>query len=223
VPFRTGWNKARGWFIHLLHLDDTAHRIALGVGLGMFVALTPTVGLQMLLILLLAVIFRANKAAGIPMAWVTNPITIVPMYSLNYYVGWLVVGGPTLEDFQQRLTDLMRLDQGWLHWVQGWWRLAIDMAGPLWVGSIIVGLVLGATSYAVLLYLVRLYRRHHRRRLALRQLKSVSPKATADAGEAAAAVANAPEATAAREGPRGVSPDAPRGRSGDPPRGNLGP
>jgi len=198
VPFRTGWNTARGWFVHLLHLDDTAHSIALGAALGMFLALTPTIGLQMLLILLLTAAFRANKVAGVPMAWVTNPVTVVPMYSLNYYVGWLLVGGPTLEDFRNRLLALMHLDIGWFAWVKEWWHLMIDMAGPLWVGSVVVGLVAGAITYAVLLHLIRLYRQHHRRTLTLRQIEA----ATAQTG-AAGSDPGTPEAPASPADPVG--------------------
>ena len=172
MPLRAGLKKAEEWFVHLLHLDDTAHQIALGAGLGVFIAFTPTIGFQMLLVLLAASAVRANKVAGLPMPWITNPVTIVPMFSLNYYVGWLLVGGPDLAGFERRLRGLMSLQLGWLGWVKGWWHLMIDMAAPLWVGSVICGLLAGAVAYAVMFYLITVYRRHHRRRLALAQVEA---------------------------------------------------
>ena len=167
MPFRAGWNKAKAWFIHLLHLDESAHSIALGTAIGVFIAMTPTIGIQMLLTVLVTSAFRANRIAGVPMAWITNPATIVPIYSLNYGIGRAIVGGPGLTEFQRQAHDLMRIRSDWFEWVGGWWHLMIDMAAPLWTGSIIVGLVSGAVAYAVMYYLITVYRRHHRRRLAL--------------------------------------------------------
>ena len=75
----------------VLHADDTPHRLALGIALGMFVGWTPTVGLQMLLVVLLAPSFRVNPIVGIPIVWVSNPFTIVPIYFSNYWFGHLVL------------------------------------------------------------------------------------------------------------------------------------
>jgi len=202
VPFRAGWTKARGWFIHLLHLDDSAHRIALGAAIGVFIAFTPTIGFQMLLVLLAASAVRANKVAGLPMPWITNPVTIVPMYSLNYYVGWLLVGGPDLAAFEHQLVELMSLNLPWIDWVHGWWRLMIEVAGPLWVGSVVVGIVCGLVTYGLMYYLITIYRRHHRRAQALRHAQAAAegaaptpmPGPSAPAPRAATAEGDAPPA-----------------------------
>ncbi len=185
MPIRAGLKKVEQWFVHLLHLDDTAHRIALGASIGVFIAFTPTIGFQMLLVLLATTAVRANKVAGLPMPWITNPVTIVPMFSLNYYVGWLLVGGPDLKGFEARLRDLMRLNLGWVDWVKGWWHLMIDMAAPLWVGSVVCGLVAGVIAYGVMFYLIAVYRRHHRRRQALAQVEAASGEDDPPAEEAA--------------------------------------
>ena len=185
MPIRAGLKKAEAWFVHLLHLDDTAHRIALGAGIGVFIAFTPTIGFQMLLVLLATTAIRANKVAGLPMPWITNPVTIVPMFSLNYYVGWLLVGGPDLKGFETQLVDLMSLNLGWIDWVKGWWHLMIDMAAPLWVGSVLCGLVAGVIGYGVMFYLITVYRRHHRRRQALAQAEAASGEDDPPADEAA--------------------------------------
>lgn len=175
MPFHSDLTKTRGWFIHLLHLDDSVHRIALGTAIGVFIAFTPTIGFQMLLVLLATSAVRANKVAGLPMPWITNPVTIVPIYSLNYYLGWLMVGGPSLTEFEHRLLKLMSLDLAWIDWVKGWWHLMIDMAGPLWVGSLAVGIVGGVVAYVVMYHLITVYRRHHRRARALRQAEAAAP------------------------------------------------
>jgi len=185
VPFRSGLRKAEGWFVHLLHLDDTAHQIAMGAAIGVFIALTPTIGFQMLLVLLATSAVRANKVAGLPMPWITNPVTILPIFSLNYVVGHALVGGPGPQQFIKRLTTLMEQaaahDLPWLDWLKGWWHLMIDMAAPLWVGSLIVGVAAGLVAYGIMYYLITVYRRHHRRRLALAQAEAAAAPASDEA------------------------------------------
>ena len=185
MPFRSGLRKAEGWFVHLLHLDDTAHQIAMGAAIGVLIALTPTIGLQMLLVLLATSAVRANKVAGLPMPWITNPVTILPIFSLNYVVGHALVGGPGPQQFIKRLTTLMEQaaahDLPWLDWLKGWWHLMIDMAAPLWVGSLIVGVAAGLVAYGIMYYLITVYRRHHRRRLALAQAEAAAAPARDEA------------------------------------------
>jgi len=182
VPFRTGWNKARAWFIHLLHLDDSAHTIALGAAIGVFISMTPTIGFQMLLIYFVASVFRANRVAGVPMAWVTNPATILPIYSFNLLVGIKVVGGSDAmrREFERALQGIMDKDLPWWDLVNQWWDVVMHVSVPLWVGSAIVGLVSGAAGYAVMYYLITVYRRHHRRHLAIQQAPE-RPAGDADA------------------------------------------
>ena len=74
------WSDPRQWLRALLMLDDTPHHIALGTALGVFIAFTPTVGIQMILVLLLAMLvrpfFRFNNVAGLIAVYITNPVTV---------------------------------------------------------------------------------------------------------------------------------------------------
>ena len=80
--FRSPWQRVRHFVLHdILHADDPPHRLALGVAIGMFVTFTPTVGLQMVLVGVLAWLLRANKLVGLPVVWLSNPATVVPIYS----------------------------------------------------------------------------------------------------------------------------------------------
>ena len=217
MPFRAGLKQAEGWFIHLLHLDDSAHRIALGAAIGVFIAFTPTIGFQMLLVLMATSAVRANKIAGLPMPWITNPVTILPVFSLNYMVGHALVGGPGPHQFIEGLTTLTEQatehNLPWIDWVRGWWRLMIEVAGTLWVGSVVVGLGAGVITYAVMYYLITVYRRHHRRARALRQAEAAVPLS------GRAPPMPGPSEPAAPASPRGTAaPDAdhekPTGKTG---------
>lgn len=188
MPFRAGWNRAKGWFIHLLHMDDSAHSIALGAALGVFIAWTPTIGLQMMLIFFVTSILRANRVAGVPMAWITNPATLVPIYWFNLYIGTLVVGGSDkmLDNFEAAARGIVARDLPWWDLVKQWWDVVMEVAVPLWVGSILVGLVAGAVAYGVMYYLITTYRKVHQRHLAAKAAAHAAAGDAPPAGQAPA-------------------------------------
>ncbi|MEQ9069058.1 MAG: DUF2062 domain-containing protein, partial [Gimesia chilikensis] len=102
----------------ILMLDDSAHSIALGTAIGMFIALTPTVGIQMLLVVCVAFLtrplFRFNQVASLITVYISNPLTIVPIYWFDYKVGTLFVGGSlTQKDFARILE---------FEGFSGWWE-----------------------------------------------------------------------------------------------------
>lgn len=61
-----------------LHVDELT--LARGLAVGLFVALTPTVGIQTLLILAGSLTFRANFVAAFLISNISNPFTIAPLY-----------------------------------------------------------------------------------------------------------------------------------------------
>lgn len=192
MPLRKGWRKVREWFVHLLHLDDSAHRIALGVAIGTFVAVTPTWGIQMVLVVALAWLCRANKVAGLPMVWVTNPATNVPIYSFCYVIGQALVGGPGLEEVKQALAAAQNPDLTWGGLFRLWGALMYHAALPLWVGTCIVGAVAGIILYGLMYYLITFYRRRHLHH----------PGGTVAAPDASAAAGGvAPDGTTGSEAP----------------------
>jgi len=161
MPVRYALKRLKDFFIYrVLHVDDTPHRIALGVAIGIFVTWTPTITLQMVLTVALSALLRANKAVGVPFVWISNPFTLVPIYYPNYLVGaWLlrtpnawdsVVAALSVEGVWNKIKALP---------AAGW-----DVFWPMWVGSIIVGLVLGTLSYFATRYAVVKYRAHRHRK-----------------------------------------------------------
>ena len=82
------WRGLRG----IIVIQDTPHRIAWGVAIGTFVAYLPIVGIQMLIGAFVCWLFRANVIASLPMAWITNPVTIVPIYYGLFVLGGVFTG-----------------------------------------------------------------------------------------------------------------------------------
>ena len=66
------------------------HEIALGAAIGMFWALNPLVGIQMMLVLANWVVFKAigirfSSPIGVAMVWITNPVTM-PFFYYGFYI-----------------------------------------------------------------------------------------------------------------------------------------
>lgn len=160
----------------------TAHQIALGIAIGFFVGWLPIMGIQMVVAVVVCQVLRANKIVPIFPIWLTNPVTFVPIYSFNYWVGWLVVGGPPLGDLAtilRRMITAPEATEGKGR-IAAWWEgvrhalsellsMGWDMQLPLWLGCVIVGLALAAPSYYLTYMFVESFRRAVTKKRQVRQ------------------------------------------------------
>ena len=157
MPHRFVWKRLKRFLVHrVLHVDDTPHRIALGVAIAIFVTWTPTVGFQMALTVALAWLLGANKLVGIPFVWISNPLTLVPIFLPNYYVGRWILGG---DDRPPDFDAVVNVSGGWLARVSAWWSETWNALLPLWVGSLLVSVALAVPTYFVTYHAVVIYRR----------------------------------------------------------------
>ena len=157
----------------MLHTDDSPHAIALGAAIAALVAFLPLVGLQTIIAVSLAALFRANKAICIPIVWITNPFTLWPIYGGCLGLGRLLLGGAPSRDHaavisklqQQQATDFF----GPALWKNLFHNLA-TLGKEMWVGCIVVGIVAAIIFYIVSRRGVWTYRERRRRRLLRRAL-----------------------------------------------------
>ena len=134
----------------------TRHSVSTAVFIGLFIALIP-MPLQMLTAALLALWWRANLAISVALVWVTNPLTMPPVYYFAYRLGAALLQRPVQPlEFEPSLTWLIE-------------RLAY-IWDPLLLGSLVLGLALGAGG-AILVRICwrvsvarRWRQRRHRRR-----------------------------------------------------------
>lgn len=156
----------------VLRANDTPHRLSLGIAVGMFIAWTPTPGIQMLLVVLVASLLRANRLVGVPLVWLSNPFTLVPVYYPNYLVGEFLVGccynSPAVSygELMKMLENFRSFSYIVVHFFDKelWQELAqllLRLGLELWVGSIVVGLFLGVVSYFVSYKVIVWYRTRH--------------------------------------------------------------
>lgn len=134
----------------LLGLNDTVHRTALAFALGIFLGLSPLLGLQTLLALLIAFAFRLNRAAIIIGTLVNNPWTIPLIYSSEFLVGASLLGSArdTLSGLKWgSFTSLSVFEQ------------IKSILLPLFVGYIPLGIGIAIGAYFVTFRLMLTYRK----------------------------------------------------------------
>ncbi len=138
------------------------HQVAWGAALGVFIGLTPTMGVQMYVVAAIWMVVRAlfrttfNLPIAVAMVWISNPITVVPLYYAflvtgNFFLG-LGAGISEAIDYQafQDILAGAGSDAGasWLERVMlGARFLFWNFGWPLIVGGLI-----WATPFALLTY-----------------------------------------------------------------------
>jgi hypothetical protein len=84
--------KLRLIYLRLIRLRGNPQAIATGLASGVFVGFFPFLGLQTVIAIVLATIFRGSKVAAVAATWVSNPLTYVPIFVFNYKVGQSLLG-----------------------------------------------------------------------------------------------------------------------------------
>jgi len=156
------FSDPRSWFRAMLMLDDSSHRIALGAAIGVFIAMTPTVGIQMLLVLALAMLarrwFRFNKMAALLAVYISNPLTVVPIYWFGYKLGTIYFPG----DISRNEFEAIFQYEGLQEWWASFTRLFVDVGVPLVAGSLVMATCCGLATYPIMLRVIRNLRRAER-------------------------------------------------------------
>ncbi|WP_343642648.1 DUF2062 domain-containing protein [Roseateles sp.] len=168
--------KGLKWLGHYLRERPwlwVAHRrrVALGAALGLAVGVIP-LPTQMLLAAVVAIVCRANVAAAIAATWLTNPLTLVPIWTLAIFLGRQVLGihGPISAPKE------LALDWGdpasWWHALSQW---ISELGAPLLAGLPLAGALLGAMLYLIVYVgwwaVIRFERRRRLRERALRHAR----------------------------------------------------
>jgi len=131
-------------FLHDPNLFHMNRRSVSGAfAAGLFWAMIP-MPVQMVAATLTAILVRINLPISVALVWISNPITMPPIFYFNYLVGTWFLGAPAeVEEFQPSLDWIAaKLDAIWV---------------PLYFGSVVVGIVCGVLGYGA----IRAYWRWH--------------------------------------------------------------
>lgn len=160
IRFRRG--SREGWR-RMIRLEGSPRAIAMGLAIGIVVGFSPTVGFQMILAAFLASMVRANPAPAIMAVWITNPVTIPPIYAATYYLGRQFWAGRQIDihaELSRLVHDLSRFE---FYEVVSQFRklleLGVDVLVPMFIGGAIVGGILALISYPITIIAVTRARR----------------------------------------------------------------
>ncbi|MDC1322933.1 DUF2062 domain-containing protein [Pseudomonadales bacterium] len=136
-PEKLRENRALKPVAHLLQRKElwqvNRRSVSSAVFVGLFCAFIP-VPSQMLLAAIISVFMRANLPLSVALVWITNPITMAPMFYFSYQLGaWLLGSEASALEGNFTLTWLFE-------------NLAA-ISRPLLLGSVLCGWMLGTTGY----------------------------------------------------------------------------
>ena len=135
--------RIRKFIFWLWNQKGSPSQRAFGFGVGIFSGCFPFFGLQTLIGIFLAKIFKGNTLLAAVGTWVSNPFTYVPLYYFNYRVGSLLLNrDKDIVDFSHISTKEL--------WSQGWY-----LSSRLFMGSICVGLVTSIICGFLLYFLLK--------------------------------------------------------------------
>ena len=138
-----------------LKIRGNPNEIALGFALGLFVGMTPFMGLHTAIAVPLAALFKWNKFSAAFAVWISNPFTAPIIYGMTYYIGAKV-----LLVQNSRLPSEFNLEA-----LFETLRNAPDIIGILLVGGVVAGFPLAAIGYYFALKAINEYRHSIRQKL----------------------------------------------------------
>jgi len=142
----------------VLRLDDPPWRVALALAIGVFISCTPFYGLQTVLSLAVATIFRLNRAVTVTGTWLNLPWFAPILYGFALRIGAFVLPdlhGADLGD----MTELLQLASTLS--VSDMLDLLGSLSLALLIGTAAVGTVAGAVTYVAAILLLRRRQRRH--------------------------------------------------------------
>lgn len=115
----------------LWHLNR--HSVAGAFFVGVVCAFVP-IPFQMVLAAIMAILFHVNIPVSVALVWLTNPLTIPPLFYFAYRIGCLIIGHPGGgETFHPTMKWIMSL-------LEHNWQ-------PFLLGCFVTGVSLGIISY----------------------------------------------------------------------------
>ncbi len=110
--------------------------VAMGMALGVFVSVTPTIPFHTIIAIALAFVLRGSKPAAAVGVWFSNPITIPVFYIASYKTGMFMLGKSIPRDINyESIRELM--------------TLGLDVTVATIAGGAILGIVPGIAAYFI--------------------------------------------------------------------------
>lgn len=152
------------YYFKFIRQSGEPEYIARGVALGLFVGLLIPFGLQIAVVLPLAILLKAAKIPSVVFTWVTNHFTIWIIYPVQCYIGsWALASPFEYSEIRDTMINVVEKQSFSSLFSLGWLVVA-----SFFVGGLLFALVTSIPGYFMSLKAIKAYRR----RKALKQQKN---------------------------------------------------
>jgi len=175
---RSGWRRAVSYVAHRLRrLPDTPHKIARGVGVGIYISFTPFFGMHFVVAIALAMLFRGNVLAALLGTFFGNPITFPFIATASLTLGHWILGVDADPEGQNTILRLFGHATGdfWFNFkalftdrVADWsnlWQFFHSVFMPYLIGGTIPGVIAGLTGYFLSVPVISAYQKRRKGKL----------------------------------------------------------
>lgn len=151
----------------ITRIPDKTHAIAIGVSCGVGISMTPFIGLQIILTMILCFILRGSITAGIISTAIGNPLTFPFIWIGSYKIGIYILENQNeqtkeiafmklFEDMKESIStmDLMNLKEN-----------ILPILTPMMIGGAILGIIFGTLSYYLVIGIIDEYKRKHKEKI----------------------------------------------------------
>ena len=129
--------------ISLRKLRGHPEFVARGIAVGVFAGCFPFFGFQSIIGIVLATLVRGSRISAIAGTWISNPLTYLPIFFLNFKVGQWLLGVET--NFNPHSTDSL----------ESFLTLGPKLVITLVFGCFVVGAIVGIISYFASFYILK--------------------------------------------------------------------
>ena len=154
---KVSWRRSGSYHAkRLLRLSGSPYAVAMGCAVGAFVSITPFLGFHFMIAIAIAWLLRANLLAAAIGTGLGNPLTYPIFWATTFELGRYILPGPQQDAPAKLEHDLLHKSLGQL------W----PVIEPMIIGSIPMGLAVGAIVYVAVYKMVGAYQAARRARLA---------------------------------------------------------
>lgn len=169
---KTGGNRLFGSitkaYERFLKIRGNPNEIALGFALGLFVGMAPCMGVQTIIAVFFASLFKWNKFSAAVGVWISNPISAPFLYGFTFYIGSLFTG--ITSSFSA--TDVFDF--------QYLYQIIINAPGIFWaltIGGVVTGLPVALIGYYLSYGAVKKYQDDIKKKIAEKKQRIAARKA----------------------------------------------
>ena len=140
------WKRLlRYWMLRIKRMRGDPHKVSLGIAIGVFISITPTIPFHTFIAVSLAYLFRGNKLAAALGVWVSNPLTIPLFYYGSYKLGVKILG--TSFAFEPKCYSVLEF-----------MKMGYDITITMIIGGVILGIIPGVISYFITFKMIKYFR-----------------------------------------------------------------